>query len=231
MKNTMNIFAETLALGGTIYSKSAAKITGDKVGAENFANWKTAMQTAHQAFYTYKKDCNDLVKGYKVDTEPARQKAWDALCAILDMVGDINGHALTRDNVLLNEVVGYAVREKTLLMGNALFQDSVVKNLKHELTNTNGATKEWLEAKTKELETAQEQLRLVKKTANSGKAVDERASFNTFCANFERKLAKLASDQSMKTWEELEAEEAARKEEKKARKKAKKAAAKAAQAQ
>ena len=231
----MNVFADALVVGGTIHSKSVARINGEKVGNENYAKWKFAMANVHEMFYRYEKAVDDVAHGKTADVEKARTAGMNAFQTILDMVGEINGKTLAKSAELFAVVARYAVTEKTELVGDAVDVKNRIAELEKALEFTNGANPEWIEKKEEELAEAEELLKSLKKTAGSGKAVDKKTNFNTFCANFERKLAKLALDQSMKSWEELVAEEEARKAEKRARNKekraAKRAAEKAAQAQ
>jgi hypothetical protein len=233
MKNTMNIFAQTLAVGGTIYTKSAARITGDKVGADNYAKWKITMEFAHRAFYGYKKAVDDMLRGREADVKLATDNAMTALQTVLDLIGEINGHKLVKSQELLDEVAKYAVGEKTELVGDAFTIASKLKNcnlcLKDAGYNAetgkahNGVNPEYIKKLLEEQAELEEELKIVKKSAGSGVAVDVKKSFTAFCTDFERKLAKLSNDQSMKTWEELEAEEEARRKERRAKTKAKKA--------
>lgn len=241
MKNAMNIFAQTLAVGGTIYTKSVARITGDKVGAENYAKWKTAMANAHRTFYIYKKAVDDTLRGRTVNLDAARTQAMDTLQAILDLIGEINGFKLAKSQELLDEVAKYAVAEKTELVGEALTINSKLKFCKDCLKSAgydaetgkgyNGIDPDHIAKLLEEKAELEEELKLAKKSADSGKPVDTKKSFATFCVDFERKLAKLSNDQSMKTWEELEAEAEAKRKERRAKTKAKKAEAKKAEAE
>lgn len=228
----MNIFAQTITVGGTIYNKSTARITGDKVGAENYATWKSAMAVAHSKFYDYAKAVDDSAKGRTVDVKQAKTEGMDALQEILNIIGEINGHTIVKDEELFGEFIKYAVKEKTELMGRAMTIKSQLDNAKAYLKtlNFNGVNPETLENAAQEVVRLEEELKLAKKEANSGKPYDDKASFNAFCTNFERKLAKIASDQYMKSWEELEAEEEARRAERRAKAKARRQAKRQAQA-
>ena len=233
MKNTMNIFAQTLAVGGTIYTKSVARITGDKVGAENYAQWKNAMAMAHKAFYIYKNFVDETLKGRTVNLTVATTNAMDALQNILNIIGEINGHKLVKSQELLNEVAKYAVADKTELVGEALTINSKLNFCKDRLKEVgynattgkyyNGIDPNYIAKLLEEKAEYEEALKLAKKSANSGRPIDGKRTFAPFCVDFERKIAKLCSEQSMKTWEELEAEDEARRKERRAKTKAKKA--------
>lgn len=235
MKNAMNIFAETLAVGGTIYNKNAARITGDKVGAENYAKWKIAMANAHRAFYIYKNVIDNTLRGRVVDKQTATANAFEALQNILDLIGEINGFKLAKSQELLDEVAKYAVTEKTELIGEAMTIKSKLDNCKSDLKNAgydeetgrgyNGVDPAHIESLLEKKAELEEELALAKKSPDSGRPVDEKKSFTAFCVDFERKIAKLSNDQYMKTWEELEAEAEAKRKERRAKTKAKKAEA------
>lgn len=235
--NKMSIFAETLAVGGTIYSKTKARITGDKVGAENYARWTSALQKAHRNFYEYKRAVDNSIRGRKVDLKTATDNAYDALQAILDLIGEVNGFKLEKSAELLDEVSKYAVAEKVALIGEALTIKSRIDCIKAELKTVgydkdtgkynNGVNPEFVETRVEEWNTLDEELKLAKKSADSGRPYDDLASYNTFVPNFERKIAKLTNDQSMKSYEEIAAEREAKRKERRA----KTAASKKAKAQ
>lgn len=234
MSNNLSIFASTIVAGGTIYNASTARITGDKVGAENYAAWKTAMTAAHEHFYRYEYAVDLFARGKEVDIKAAKNAGMDALKAVFALIGEVNGFTIKCSEELFAEVAKYAVRETTELVGEAFKIRSVVKNLEKELEHTNGANPEWLTAKQAELAQAEAALAIAKKSTGSGKPVDKMSTYNSFVKNFERKIAKLTMEQSMKSYEvimaEREAEKAAKKAAKKAANAAKKAAAKAANA-
>ena len=129
----MNIIANTLSIGGTVYNKSAARITGDKVGAENYAAWKSAMTVAHEKLYRYAKAVDDIAHGKTVDVAQAKTAGMNALQAILDLVGEINGRTIAKDEDMFCGFVKYAVAERTELVGNALYIKSQLDNAKARL--------------------------------------------------------------------------------------------------
>ena len=228
----MNIIAQTLSIGGTVYNKSAARITGDKVGAENYAQWKSAMTTAHDKFYRYAKAVDDVAHGKTVDVAQAKTAGMNALQVILDLIGEINDHSIVKTEEMFCDVVKYAVAERTELVGHALLVKSQYDNAKARLKDLdfNGVNPDAVAQAEQRVAELEEELKLAKKDTNSGKPYDTKSSFNAFCCGFERKMAKWAHEQAMKSAEELEAEAEARKAERKARRQAKRQAEAAAKA-
>ena len=222
--NKMTVFAQQLIIGGTTYSKSAARINGGNVGPENYALWNKHMSAAHEAFYRYEKAIDDLAHGKTVDLKPIRDAGMDAFKTILDDIGVINGFRLHRDPEIFADIVKYSIRETTEFVGEAMTVKSQLKNLADELKNLNGCNPDWLEATQAKYDELSDKLAELKKCADSGKPIIKRATLTSFCANFERRLASMAQEQNMKTWEELVAEDEERKEARRAAAKARRQA-------
>lgn len=230
--NTMNIFAQTLIANKTVAKKSAARITGDKVGLDNLTKWQSAMTTAQQAFYNYEKAVDDKVKGKGDCVESAKNAGMSALQTIFDLVGKVNGHAISKDDDLFAKLAKTAIYLKTELKGEALTIQSQLKNLDKELDSaSNGVNPEWLEAKQEEYNTLESKFNALKNLPESGDTKPACRSFNAFCSEFERELSVTISGQAMKSWEELEAEKEAKRQERRAKTKAKQQAKKQAEAQ
>jgi hypothetical protein len=239
MNKKMSIFAETLAVGGTIYSKSAARITGDKVGADNYAIWKSKLEYAQECFYKYKRVLGLKIRNPELDITPETTNAFNALQNILDLIGEINGFKLEKSEELLSELAKYAVVETTELIGEAFTIKSELDNCNDDLKRSgydeetgkgyNGINAEYLADLVARRNELDEALALAKKSPDSGRPIIKHKGYASFCADTERKLAELSEDQNMKTWEEIEAEREAKRKERRAKTKAKKAAAKKAQ--
>ena len=231
--NKMNIFAEMLAIGGTVYSKSEARIKADKVGGENFKKWTKLMGQAHIDFYEYKRMVDNTLKGIDCDLKTAENNAFASLQEIIDTIGHINGFKLEKSAELLAEVAKYAVAEKTDLAGDALMYNSQLKNYNTELklagynedtkTFNNGVNPNYIKELVEKRDLVKDKLAAAKKLPDSGKTGSKMTSYTSFCANFERKLANLSERQAMKSYEEIKAEREAEKAAKRAAKKAAKA--------
>ena len=215
--------------------KSASAITGDQLGADIFASWKSAVENCRRAFYKYeeaKHIAAGLGENGTVDKD-ITSAAFNALQAVLDLVGEVNGHPIVKNQSLLDELAVKAVSEKEPLAGRALTIKSQLDNAKARLEalSYNGVNPESVanvEAQIAELE---EELKIAKKETGSCAPMGTRVAEGTFRKKFEKGLYALAIEkQALKSWEELEAEEEARKAERRAKTKAKRDAAKAAKA-
>lgn len=227
----MNNIAKALVYNSTIHNNKAATISGEQIGVESFGSWKTAIEAAWGAFYKY--DCALITASINPEksAKEATTAAMNALQGVLDLVGEVNGHAIHKTADLLNILAKHAIIAKKERTGNAMLIASQLKNYRAELRDVpNGASEDYvanLEAKIAEKE---EELRLADKQTDSASKYNTRANFARFRINFECELAKIVKGQEAKSWEELEAEEQARKEERKARARARKQANKAAKA-
>lgn len=224
MKN-MNNIANALVYNSTIMHNKTATINGGQIGVDAYGAWKSALENAHRDFYKY--ECAIITASINPDksAKDATSEAFKALQTILDLVGEVNGHPIHKSVELLNILAKYSMVDKKERIGDAMLIQSQIKNLRAELnTPSNGATEEWIAAKEKELNTKMEELRIADKQANSASKYNSRVKFGTFATKMECALAKIVKGQEAKTWEELEAEEQARKDAAKARRQAKKQA-------
>ena len=209
--------------------KSASAITGDQLGAETFASWKSAVEACRRAFYKYE-EAKHIAAGMGKDgtiDKAISDNAFDALQAILDLVGEVNGHPIVKNQSLLDELAVKAVSEKEPLAGRALTVKSQLDNAKARLDalNYNGVNPESVESIEAQIAELEEELKIAKKETGSCAPMGTRVTESTFRKKFEKALYALAIEkQALKSWEELEAEEEARKAERKARAKAKRAA-------
>jgi len=221
MNNNMNIIAQALVRNSTIANNKEATINGGQVGIDTYATWKTALENAHRNFYKY--ECATIIASIDPDksTKDAKSEAFKSLQAILDLVGEVNGHALHKSEELLNNLSKYSILDRKQLTGNAEFINSQLKNLKAEFNKpNNGASEEWIADMEKRIAAKEEELKLAKKQTDSASKFKTRAKYGTFATKMECALAQIIKGQEAKTWEELEAEEQARKDAAKARRKA-----------
>lgn len=234
MSNNTSIIAQALAQGLTIRNKTAAKLTGDKIGVDNYAMWTAAMENARLSFYAYwfAKDYNAKLEANGKDTKDIQNQkdaAHKALVSLLTIIGEVNGHPLRKSNDMLDTLLHLSTKNKDALAGEAELVASQIKNYKSQLKD--GGNDDFIADIEEKLTAAEEKLRLLKKTVGSSKVDDGRASYASFCKAVERELAKYVTMQLSKTPEELDKEEAERKAKSKANAKAnrqrKRAAAKA----
>lgn len=229
---TMTI-KDVLTVNRTIANNSASKITADKIGIDAYADWKFAVQMNYQMLYKYAEARhNYALDNNKPIDKAITDNAYKAVQALLDCIGEVNGHAIIKNEAMLNELVTAVYCDKKALVGDALLQKSIVDNLRTEINAIpNGASAEYVEKLTKEYETAKIKMNELKKLENSCNTYSQRTSLNAFTTKLEKILAMYVTDQSMKTWEELEAEEAERKQKSKEKAKARRQAKRQAEAQ
>ena len=226
MKNTNTIIAEALLKNFTVKNHKDATINGGQVGVDIYGKWDIAIKAAHECFYTYQHDVVDvaIAKSASVDTT----RAMNALQELLDLIGEVNGHAITKNSAMLEMVSKHAIKSKEDLVGRAMTIASELKNLRSEYNNlSNGVNPEYVEKLEKDIADKEAELKLEKSKPDSAKKFQTRTSLAVFRYNVERALAEIISKQSTKTWEELEAEAEALRAKRRAATKAKRAAQKA----
>lgn len=219
MTNNTSIIAQALAQGLTIKNKTAARVTGDKVGIETYTAWVSAAESARLAFYAYwfAKDYNAklIANGKEAkDIEPQKDAAHKALATLLSIIGEVNGHPLHKSQEMLDTILTCSVKEKDFLTGEAELVASQIKNYKKQLRE--GGNAAFIADIEEKLTAAEEKLRLLKKNVGSSKPDDGRVSDKVFIKNIERKMGLYITEQLAKSPEQLDAEEAERKAKKKA---------------
>lgn len=225
----MSIIRDTLGVNYTKKSKSA--ITGDQVGAENFAKWKVAVENCRKEFYKYECEKHKAASmGDKASVNATN--AFNALQAILNIIGEVNGHALVKNQQMLDVLSTVTLSKTKPLAGDALNLASQLKNARARLDelNYNGVNPDAVTNAEERVAELEESLKLAKRQTGSCAPMTSCVKENTFRTKFEEEFYKtVIAKQEAKSWEELEAEEAARKAERAARAKARKAAKKAAE--
>lgn len=224
----MNNIATALVYNSTIMHNKTATINGGQIGVEAFGVWKSAMENAHKSFYKYECAIISASINPEKSAKESTAEAMNSLQAILDLVGEVNGHAIVKSADLLNVLAKHSIVAKKERTGNAMLIASQLKNYRQELRNApNGSSEEYITSLEKNILAKEEELRIADKQAESASKYNSRTNFSRFCTNFEAELAKVVKGQEAKSWEELEAEEQARKEARKARHKAQRQANKA----
>jgi hypothetical protein len=224
MSNT--IFTTAIQQNFTTKNHTAARINGAQIGIENYAKWKSAIDSAYEHFYTYQKKCVDTAIS-KTEAVAPTTAAMDALGVIIDLIGEVNGFKLRKSVDMLNVVSVAAIRWKEERVGEALTVHSQIKNLETQLDEVAaGMSEEYVQSLETQLAEKKARLEVLDAQPESAQKQKTRASKNTYRYNIERELGAIINEQSMKSWEELEAERAAAKAIAKANRKAKKSAKK-----
>lgn len=226
----MNTITNTLLVKKTIANTGARRLTGDDIGAENFAKWKLACENLYRECYKYERT-KVMYALDRVD-EINATNVFNALKVLLELLGEVNGHAIERNQVMLDMLSHLAITRKAELVGRAgeikSELDIIRKQLREVSTGMNADYVESLEQKFEELT---EELRIAKKQTESANPYPSIVSFNTFRGKLEDALVMIIEKQEAKSWEELEAIKQAKKAERDARRKANKQAKRQAAAQ
>lgn len=226
-KNT--IIAESLINGLSIADKKSAMLNGDKIGGDNIEKWLAAVREAYQSFYRYDYDCRAVANGTKPTAD--NTVAMDSLQKLIDLIGEVNGHKLTRSPEMLSILMEHSMKNDKKLTGEADAVNTQLKNARKELREVKtGMSEEYINGIHARIATLEDQLSSLKKTTNSANKGKTRVSESTFRSNLETELALFITKQNAKTWEELEAEKEERRKARREATKAKKAAKKAAEA-
>ena len=214
----------------TVSNSSKAKLTAEVVGVEEFASWKFAEIMAYEALYRYAAARHNVAhegESARVDSKLI-SNAMQAIQLMLDCIGEVNGYAICKNQAMLDVLAGCAIAAKKPLAGEALKQDSIVKNYRSQLKDVNdGMSEEYVADLTAKYEAAKIKLEELKKLEDSCTTVYARVTFNGFRSKIEQAMGAIVAEQNAKTWEELEAEKEERRKARRAKTAEKKKAAKA----
>lgn len=225
---TMSIY-EAITAGTTVKNSAKARVNSDKIGIDAFAAWRVAENNAFEAFYRYadaRRQSARMGESASIDAT-ITSNAFTALRTLLNLIGDVNGHKVYANDAMLNTLASCSMKSFKPLAGEALTQDSVVKNLREQVNGIRaGMEQDYIDRITNEYEQAKIRLAELKKLAGSCTTEHTRVSKNGFYIALENELATIINAQDAMSWEALEAAEAAREAERKAKRKANKQAKK-----
>jgi len=208
----MNIIAQTLTRNISIKDKKSARITGDFVGVDTFGEWKSAMESAHVAFYKYESAKISLANGTITSVKTEKNAAIEAFKTILALVGDVNGTHIDNSIECMDTLSKYAIRDIERLAGSALTLASEIKNLKKQLDEVStGMNPDYISNLEETLASKEEELRLAKKQTGSAVKSTTMTNFSNFVYNAELRLAKIIAKQEAQSYEEILAEREAKK--------------------
>ena len=230
MEKTMSIY-EAIVAGSAVKNNRAALVNSKNVDIKDFANWKVAEDTAFRAFYEYadaRRKAARMGENAKVD-KAITDNAFNALRAILAIVGEVNGHKLIANEAMLNDLAGASRVEVKELIGEALTQKSVRDNLKKQVDGIHaGMNPEYVEKVQHDYEVARIHFNELCKLEGSCKTETVRVKKNQFYVALETGLAQIIKEQNATPWEVLDARDANIKAERDAKRRANKNAKKAA---
>lgn len=218
-----SIVALALIQGTTTRNKSAARVTGNKVGLDNYTAWYTALTAARMPFYRYAKALEDnairISHGEDaIDMTPFEDECLPLLSNILTAIGEVHGYNLRRSKELLSMLSACALKDSEELVGEALTVNSQIQNYRAQLRA--GGNDEFIADIEKKKTEADERLKELKKLPGSCKPADGATSVTSFIKNMERKLGVVIDKQYRKGAEQVQKEEEERKAQSKAKAKA-----------
>ena len=203
--NTMNTVASCLVYNNRFASE---KLTADQLGAKEHKEWLDAIKSLHKSAYEVAVFCeNNHAKTEDVSVD--KSSLYASLRTVLNTIGEVNGHKLFANDALATLIVGYSNRRANSDSPALQLVNSQIANNKRTLAiyeNSNGVSEASIKYIKDELETlAARKEELLSREDNRIKVVT-RTSINGFRLDVEHLLARAISEQSAKTWEQLEAE-------------------------
>lgn len=223
----MNNIAKTLVKNITVKDKKSARVTGDYIGVDAYAEWKTALESAHEKFYKYERAKISLANGTVASIKTEKDNAVEAFKTVIALIGEVNGVKLETSIEAMDLVSKYAIKDVERLAGRAMTLASEIKNLKKQLDECgNGVNPDYVADLEATLEAKEEELRLEKKKTGSAVKSNTMTNFNAFVYNVETRLAKTIEKQEAQSYEDIIAEREAKKAANRARAKARRDAKK-----
>lgn len=234
MTNTTNI---SLSISATALQDilsdnnryASALINAKHIGAEDLKAWTTLVNNLHIAAYRVYVTCEN--SGLTVDSKSVdKTPVYEALRAILAIIGDVNGHKLYANEELATLVIGYSGKRGNADSPALQYCLSKLGNRKRELAKAkdiNGLEPKYIKSLEDQIAELEEEKKELLSSADNRVKKPTRTTANAFRLDLEHRLARVIADQKAKTWEELEAEAEAKRKERRAKTKAKKAEKKA----
>lgn len=201
------------------------KISAEQLSAESFAEWKTLVSNLHRAAYKVYSLCEN--NGLKAESSSVdKSEVFDCIRSILEVVGEVNSHKLYANAETAIAIIGYAGKRANVDAPELQLCKSRITNAKKELKlseDLNGISADYISNLKQNLVTLEAEKETLMATADMCHKQPTKTSDNAFRLEVEHFFARVISGQLAKTLEELDAEEAARKEARKASAKARKA--------
>lgn len=227
MKNTKGIATNPSLVNALVFNNrfASAKLNAEQLSAENFAEWKTLVNTLHRA--AYKVYCLCENNGMKVaDTTVDKGEVYEAIRGILATIGEVNGHKMYANEETAITIISYAGRRANVDAPELQLCNSRISNAKKEIRlakEMNGINPDYITGLETKLEELEAERTTLLATADMRHKQPTKTSENAFRLDVEHYFARTISGQMAKTLEELDAEELARKEARKAAAKKRKA--------
>lgn len=230
MNNNMTIYANALVRNFTVKDRAESRLNGALVGVDNFSTWKSALVSAHEAFYKYERAKISLANGTVESIKSEKDNAVACYKAIVALVGEVNGAKLDTSIEALDTASKYAIKDAERLAGKAFTIDSELRILRKQWNEiATGMNEEYIASLEKQIEDKENELKLEKKKTGSAVKYTTMTNFNAFVNGLETRLAKAISKQEAQSYEDIIAEREAKKAANRARAKARREANRKAQ--
>ena len=216
MEYIMNTNTTTIAnLASTLVYNNrfgSNKINGDQLGSESFDQWKKMEEALLEASYRVAVKCHD--SALRDDRNAVDYSGlYNALHPILAAIGEVNGHRLYANAAFANIMVGLSYREVDSKSTELADIDLQLRNRRSELRSAkelNGVNPEYLEELQDKIDALSEKSKELCKLPDNKVKIIKSATITSFRLKLEHELARIITEQKAKTWEELEAEEEAK---------------------
>lgn len=217
--NNLSIFAEALMSNRDFKN---ARVNGEAVGVANSRTWIAAIKAIRIPAYAIRVYRYNHMGDAETATPCDQSALYGAIRPVLDMIGAVNGAKLDAHNVA-EEIISNATRFRVI---------DITPEMAHARCELREARKYMNEEETEETvaayEAAKAEVERLEGIAGNCKKIAEIQSESAFVKAVEILLGDAILKQSMKSAEQVAAEEEAKKADRKARAKARKAAKKSA---
>jgi hypothetical protein len=216
--NEMSIFAEAL-INNREYKN--ARVNGESVGVANSRAWIAAVKALRMPAYASRVYRYNHMGDAETVSACDQSTLYNALAKVLEMVGTVNGAKLNAKNCaeeIISSAVRFRVVDITAEMAHARCEKKLAKKaLEEEETEETQANYDQWDAEVKRLE----------ELPGNCKKIAEIQSETAFVKAVEILLGDAIKKQNMKSAEQVQAEEEAKRAERRAKTKAKQQAKKA----
>lgn len=200
-------------------------LSAKQVGAEDAKAWSNLVHNLHMAAYGVYVTCEN--SGLTVNSTSVDKTAvYNAIRAILAVVGEVKGHKLCANEELATLIIGYSGKRGNADSPALQYCLSKLGNRKRELAKAkdiNGLEPKYIKSLEDQIAQLEEEKRALLSEADNRIKKPTRTTSNAFRLDVEHRLARVIAEQQAKTWEELEAEAEAKRKERRAKTAAKKA--------
>ena len=204
---------------------SSVKISAEQLSAKSFSNWMGLINDLHREAYKVYATCeNSGMTVESVDVD--KTGVFNVLRVILETIGNVNGHKLYANAEAAIAIISYSGKRANVDAPELQLCKSRIANAKKELRlaeSLNGLSPDYIPNLKSEIERLEDEKFALMTEPDMCIKRPTMTTENAFRLDVEHFLARVIMGQRAKTLEELDAEEAARKEARKASAKARKA--------